>query len=159
MVTLGFTAGCDRLKGDDAVAKLKSHAVCLEKHLRERKSNYTNPNVIEDVAFDVRKTDSLTSPFVGTIGWVEKNRSLDGSSEFRMSLAYQENLWNLKAVQWRMIFNEVQGRPASVGEWKDLIDDCVKGGALYSRETGKMPPAELTEKGALHHWTEKLVCN
>jgi len=144
VVTLAFTAGCGRLKGDDPVAKLKSHAVCLEKHLREEGSKDTDPKVIEDVSFDVRKTDSLTSPFVGTIQWVEKPKRLDSSFEFRMNLAYQENQWILKEVQWRVD-----------GEWEDYIDKLAR---LFSmvKET---PSAELTNKGILRSWSEKLVCN
>ncbi len=173
VVTLAFTAGCDRLKGDDPaaklksnaaagsastvpvnkdddpVAKLKSHAVCLEKHLREEKSHATKADVIKDVSFDVRKTDSLVSPFVGTIRWVRTDGFLESDFEYEMTLAYQENQWILKEIQFR----------SNGGEWEDYIGFLARTGALLSR-MGNTPPAELTDKGTiLRGWSEKLVCN
>ena len=163
VVTLAFTAGCDRLKGDspiaklngdDPVAKLKSHAVCLEKHLREEnlrneKLYAIKADVIKDVSFDVRKTDSLVSPFVGTIRWVRTDGFLESDFEYEMTLAYQENQWILKEIQFR----------SNGGEWEDYIGFLARTGALLSR-MGNTPPAELTDKGTiLRGWSEKLVCN
>jgi hypothetical protein len=151
VVTLAFTAGCDRLKGDDPVAKLKSHAACLEKHLREQESKEANPRMIEDVSFDVRKTDSLTSPFMGFIQWAEKDKSVDSCHEFKMVLAYQENQWVLKEVQWRTASNR---------EWSDFIDELARTGAFLAEAAREKPTAELTDKGTiLRDWSKKLVCN
>ena len=165
VVTLAFTAGCDRLKGDspiaklngdDPVAKLKSHAVCLEKHLREEnlrneKLYAIKADVIKDVSFDVRKTDSLVSPFVGTIRWVATSSHVGGDFEYEMTLVYQENQWVLKEVQWRV---------GSDGEWKDDIDERARINTFFSRARGETPSAELTDKGTiLRGWSEKLVCN
>ncbi|MBM3982244.1 MAG: hypothetical protein FJ304_18655 [Planctomycetes bacterium] len=88
---------------------------------------------IPDTTFDVRKTDSLVSPFVGEIsftGSAQDPKYTDPlEREIRMEYAYQNGAWVLSKVHWRPTTPNakwlVSTPPISSNSlvtWKELVD-------------------------------------
>jgi hypothetical protein len=77
--------GCDRFK-HDPLAEMKE---IIENHAK--KTHLANT----DLSFDVKKTDSLVSPYTGT--------ATCSNPEFKweVSFVYQENKWLLKSIRYR----------------------------------------------------------
>ena len=94
-------AGCEKpfLAPPDPVKQLKDAAQLF---------NEGSHGKAHDFAFDVRKTDSLISPLIGTVQYVEPvaTRSFDGTETsitdltFVANFAYQENRWVFKGAMW-----------------------------------------------------------
>jgi hypothetical protein len=88
---VSFTVACDRMGkvGHDPVADMKSVV-----------AKFSDP-YWADMAYDVQKTESLVSPYVGIItGHYQQrdNGRLEYDAKFKVTMAYQDGKWVLKDI-------------------------------------------------------------
>ena len=76
----------------DPVASLKVHVEALKRH-----------DTFISVSYDVQKSDSLVSPYMGVITSVKRDDAgpVQGKREDRYTLAFQEGHWVLKSRERR----------------------------------------------------------
>ena len=128
--------GCGKPQPD---AEFKAHVALLQR-------NNTN-HLFAPISYDIRKTDSLISPFMGEIEWGEANAkdyALKGENHFvfvwskRLTLAYQEHRWILKKTETKLdLFKKEGDAPAweltrAAAEWHDSANEQM----TYSRMLG-----------------------
>jgi hypothetical protein len=81
-------------------------------HLQLLQRNTTN-DLVAPITYDIRKTDSLVSPFMGQIEWAEAdNRHQEPNFgevwsgwAHRLTLAYQDHKWVLKKAESKFIMS------------------------------------------------------
>lgn len=127
VICLGLM-GCNKQQPDaESIAK-----TAFQTHLQLLQRNTTN-QIFVPFSYDIRKTDSLVSPFIGQIEWVDamEGGPSGGRLGHRLTLVYQEDKWVMKMSESKVIVAFSDGRER-MGEWED--NGSVKG--IYAHQLG-----------------------
>ena len=90
-----FVVGCAGPQ-EKSLSALKKHVANLQKSFAD------DTDTISDVSYDVQKTDSVVSPFIGKIEYEvqpyddDEGKPYSFHYEFKLTLAYQESRWVIK---------------------------------------------------------------
>ena len=132
--------GCGKPQPD---AEFKAHVALLQR-------NNTN-HLFAPISYDIRKTDSLISPFMGEIEWSEANAKdyAEGEANHwvfvwsrRLTLAYQEHRWILKKTEEKL---DLFKKETDASTWKltkapSEWSDWTEGQMIYGRMLGLYEP-------------------
>jgi hypothetical protein len=100
---LAFLAGCRQ----GPVESLKPILAKIEQNGTQSPTKYRAPLVASSLKYDVRKTDSLVSPYVATVHWYSHDRgaeitekgSTPGLWGWNATLGFQEGKWRLTELE------------------------------------------------------------
>jgi hypothetical protein len=103
-------------KQSDPVASLKENVQHFEDYYNtSHMGDYDNgcTQRVAGVAYDVKKTDSLISPFLGFVTYISSHTDSNSAikTERKVELAYQDNHWVVNKVSFRGT------TPGISGEW------------------------------------------
>lgn len=86
-------------------AKLEAHIAVLRRSIEEGAAKEKDGWLVGGIRYDIRRTDSLVSPFEGTIEYTQ-TYSVGGSWERRLTAEYQRGRWVLVRFQYRPLGSE-----------------------------------------------------
>ena len=104
-IILFMGASCDRFQKNPATELKQIVGLYQNDPLNKGNSN---------CSFDVRKTDSLVSPYTGIVTY-STPRTKTADDEWEVSFAYQEKKWVLKGIRSRILFKS--GQDETVDSW------------------------------------------
>ena len=106
-----------RLSQKDPSALLKQHVATLQ----ETYAGLFHAKIVE-CTYDMQKTDSLASPYIGNVNYTE-DIGKGAMAKYKIALAFQDGAWVLKTVQRQFVW---EGGSSS---WKGISpsDDTASG--------------------------------
>ncbi len=166
--------------GSNPVSDLKLILVKMEEHgTTERVVDFLadgywqkRKHKAASIKYDVRKTDSLVSPYVASVSWDVVGRltkafpTKEGaekaefapptilSERWNATFAYQDGKWVVTDVWWRSELVKLESRHSKLDNFKDPIQDWWL--ALGGNDIAKEPAKKLTSEDIMGEWLKTV---